>query len=44
MPLSKAGKKAMRSMSKTYGASKGKRVFYATANKNPKFGRAVGER
>ena len=37
MPISKyysgSGKKVMRSMKKTYGAKKGKRVFYATANK-----------
>ena len=37
MPLDKYygghGKKVMASMKKTYGAKKGKRVFYATANK-----------
>ena len=37
MPLSKyyegSGKKVMASMKKTYGAEKGERVFYATANK-----------
>jgi hypothetical protein len=33
MPLTKRGKKIMRSMKKTYGKKKGKRVFYASANK-----------
>lgn len=33
MPLTKKGAKIMRSMQKTYGASKGKRVFYASQNK-----------
>jgi len=31
-----SGKKVMRKMKKTYGAKKGKRVFYATANKRRK--------
>lgn len=33
MPLTKKGKKIMRSMKKTYGAKKGESVFYATAQK-----------
>lgn len=33
MPLTKKGTKIMRSMKKTYGAKKGKQVFYASANK-----------
>ena len=33
MPLTKKGTKIMRSMKKQYGAKKGKRVFYASANK-----------
>ena len=33
MPLTKKGKKIMRSMKKQYGAKKGKQVFYASANK-----------
>lgn len=33
VPLTKKGKKIMRSMKKTYGDKKGKRVFYASANK-----------
>ena len=33
MPLTKKGKKIMRSMRKTYGAKKAKRVFYASKNK-----------
>lgn len=33
MPLTKKGKKVMRSMKKTYGSKKGKQVFYASANK-----------
>ena len=37
MPLNRyyegSGKKVMASMKKTYGADKGKKVFYATANK-----------
>ena len=30
MPLTKKGKKTMRSMKKTYGPEKGKQVFYAS--------------
>lgn len=33
MPLTKKGKKIMGAMKKKYGASKGKRVFYASQNK-----------
>lgn len=33
MPLTKKGKKIQRSMKKTYGAKKGKEVFYASRNK-----------
>jgi len=33
MPLTKKGKKIMRAMQKQYGKEKGKRVFYASANK-----------
>ena len=33
MPLTAKGKKVLASMVKTYGAEKGKRVFYASVNK-----------
>lgn len=33
MPLTKKGKKIMRTMKKTYGSKKGKKVFYASQNK-----------
>lgn len=33
MPLTKKGNKIMRAMKKEYGAKKGERVFYASANK-----------
>ena len=33
MPLTKKGKKVMGAMKKSYGAKKGKKVFYASANK-----------
>jgi len=33
MPLTKKGKKIMRSMKKQYGKKKGEQVFYATKNK-----------
>jgi len=33
MPITKKGKKIMKSMKKTYGAKKGESVFYATAQK-----------
>jgi hypothetical protein len=33
MPLTKTGKKVLRSMRKEYGTKKGKSVFYASINK-----------
>lgn len=33
MPLTKKGKKIMKSMKSEYGAKKGESVFYASANK-----------
>lgn len=36
MPLTKSGRKIMRSMAKRYGKRKGKRVFYASINKKKK--------
>ena len=33
MPLKKKGKKIMKAMKRTYGAKKGKKVFYASRNK-----------
>lgn len=33
MPLTEKGKKIMRAMKKEYGSKKGKKVFYASANK-----------
>jgi hypothetical protein len=33
MPLTKKGKKIQAAMKKEYGAKKGERVFYASANK-----------
>ena len=33
MPLTKTGAKVKRAMTKTYGAEKGERVFYASINK-----------
>lgn len=33
MPLTRKGKKIMSSMRKTYGAKKGKKVFYASQQK-----------
>jgi len=36
MPLTKSGKKVLASMSKEYGAKKGKEVFYASMNKKKK--------
>lgn len=32
MPLTKKGQKVMRAMKKSYGAAKGKQVFYASEN------------
>ena len=39
MPLSPSGTKVLSSMKTEYGADKGERVFYATANKKPTLGR-----
>ena len=36
MPLTKSGKKVMRSMDKTYGKKKGEKVFYASINAKKK--------
>lgn len=33
MPLTKKGKKIMKSMKEQYGSKRGKEVFYASANK-----------
>jgi hypothetical protein len=33
IPLTKKGAKILRAMTKTYGAKRGKSVFYASANK-----------
>lgn len=33
MPLTKKGNKVLRAMEKSYGAKKGKSVFYASINK-----------
>jgi len=33
MPLTKKGKKIMKSMKKSYGKKKGEQVFYASKNK-----------
>ena len=33
MPLTKKGAKVMRAMKKTYGAKKGKQVYYASSKK-----------
>jgi hypothetical protein len=32
MPLTRKGRKVMRAMTKTYGKTKARRVFYATRN------------
>jgi hypothetical protein len=39
MPLTDSGAKVLRSMQAQYGAKKGERVFYATANKKPTLGK-----
>jgi hypothetical protein len=39
MPLTPSGTKVLASMQKEYGAKKGERVFYATANKQPTLGK-----
>lgn len=36
MPMTKSGKKVMKSMAKTYGKKKAKSVFYATINSKKK--------
>jgi len=36
MPLTKQGKKVLKSMRKQYGTQKGKHVFYASINKGVK--------
>ena len=36
MPLTKSGKKVLRSMEKSYGEGKGKEIFYASINANKK--------
>lgn len=36
MPLTKSGKKVLKSMTKQYGKKKGKSVFYASINKRKK--------
>ena len=36
MPLTKSGEKALREMKKTYGAKRGKEVFYASINAKKK--------
>ena len=33
MPLTKKGRKIKRAMTRQYGAKKGERIFYASANK-----------
>jgi hypothetical protein len=38
MPLTRTGSKVLGSMREQYGADKGERVFYATANKKPALG------
>ena len=40
-PLTHTGKQVMAKMKKEYGSEKGKRVFYATANKNKKLGKKL---
>ncbi len=41
MPLGSKGKTLLGKFESQYGAKKGKSVFYATENKNPKFAAAV---
>lgn len=43
MPLTSKEEKILRSMTKQYGAKKGKKVFYASVNKG-KFGAASKKR
>ena len=42
MPLTKKGKKIMRSMKKQYGKKRGEQVFYATKNKGKIKGVKIG--
>lgn len=44
MPLTKKGAKIKRAMEKEYGAKKGDRVFYASANKGTIKGVAKGKK
>lgn len=39
MPLTQTGSKVLSAMKADYGAEKGERVFYATANKKPELGK-----
>jgi len=41
MPRKGGAAKAYRAMAKTYGKAKGKRVFYAKANKNAAKGKSM---
>jgi lysophospholipid acyltransferase (LPLAT)-like uncharacterized protein len=38
VPLTKSGANVLASMQTDYGPDKGKRIFYATANKKPQLG------
>ena len=44
MPLTKKGKEIKAVMKKSYGAAKGERVFYASANKGTIKGVAKGKK
>jgi hypothetical protein len=39
VPLTESGAKVKAAMKSQYGATKGERIFYATANKKPELGR-----
>ena len=41
MPLGSAGRQVKADMQDRYGSAKGKQVFYAKENKDPKFARAM---
>ena len=41
MPLAPVGRRVKGEMQDRYGASKGKAVFYAKENKDPRFARAM---
>lgn len=41
MPLGPTGEKVRAEMQDRYGATKGKAVFYAKENKDPKFAKAM---